>query len=558
MITAVRFEFVFCACLLAGVVGATQVCTTTTLGNQNINGISGSSDSHVIAVGASGTIAQWDGAAWSSMTSPSGEALFDVEVVDASTAFSVGRNGTALQLIGGIWVQQPTPTSKELHGVWADSASEAWAVGHNGVVLLRNGSVWSDVTVLAQAGGREMEDVWGDALSVYTLDQAGILYRYDRMTGIWDTPDTTCDVGGGLFRDLWGDAAGNLYLVQGNKVYLHDGSSCTVVATASRDLLGIHGGAGRIIAVGKGSRVLDYDGSAWTETDEGVDDFHDVWVSSVGNAYYAGKKGELTACQCSDCVVPGFLLVHDGFGIHCLDEPVRVDVIDIISGNPYPTFDGEITLDTQTGAGTWSLTIGSGVLTDAVANDGLAIYDWPVGETTATFALSYPEGASVFDIDTFDTTDPAIRDDDTEGNMVFSASGFSVTAAPLSNPPPGVINPFAGPVTAGTNFSLYIAVYGQTPTDPQCGVIESYTGVQNLKFWSSYVDPGTGTVPVTIDGSAIATTEAASTPQPVVFANGQASVVAKYKDAGRIQILLKDDSASHPELPSGIGGATAA
>ena len=45
---------------------AAQVCTTTdvTTGNDDINGINGTSDSNVIAVGDDGTIAIFDGTSW--------------------------------------------------------------------------------------------------------------------------------------------------------------------------------------------------------------------------------------------------------------------------------------------------------------------------------------------------------------------------------------------------------------------------------------------------------------------------------------------------------------
>jgi MSHA biogenesis protein MshQ len=107
------------------------------------------------------------------------------------------------------------------------------------------------------------------------------------------------------------------------------------------------------------------------------------------------------------------------------------------------------------------------------------------------------------------------------------------------------------------NFALHLAAYGQTPSDPVCGIIEAYTGAKNVKFWSQYVNPGTGTRLATIDTVAAAATEAASAAQAVTFTNGQAVVTAKYKDVGSIRIALKDDTTVNAELPAGITGATA-
>jgi len=201
---------------------------------------------------------------------------------------------------------------------------------------------------------------------------------------------------------------------------------------------------------------------------------------------------------------------------------------------------------------------GGGTLVDATADDGLATYDWPAGESTAEFALSYTNGTVTFDIDAYQTDDTATRDDDSEGSITFSPNGFTLTAAPLSNPPPAIVVPFSASQVAGTDFPISIAAYGQTPGDAVCGIIESYAGAKNLKFWFDFVNPGSGSIAAIVDGNSIPALEASAAIQAVTFASGQAVVTGKYKDVGRIQISVKDDSLSHPDLPNGIRGATAA
>ena len=121
-------------------------------------------------------------------------------------------------------------------------------------------------------------------------------------------------------------------------------------------------------------------------------------------------------------------------------------------------------------------------------------------------------------------------------------------------PPPATIPAFASPQIAGNNVPVFLTAYGQTPTDSQCGVIEAYTGNKNLKFWSTYVNPATGTRTVSINATAIATAEASSAAQVVAFTNGQANVTAIYRDAGLIGIGVKDDTTGNPSLPTGIRG----
>jgi len=777
-----------------------QVCTTQKFGNRDFNGISGSSDSNIIGVGKNGTIYREDGNGWAAMSSPTNEHLNDVEVVDAVTAFAVGDKGTVLQLVAGVWTDhsgfgkgkkgkkdkkdkkdKKGKGNEHLHGVWAASATEAYAVGRKGTLFSYDGANWTDESGPAGTNNTDLKDAWGDANAFYAMSDRGELYRYDRLTGSWGPRDSQCNFGGG-FEDLWGDTLGNIYLVRRDEVYLHDGSSCSIVATASEEVDGIYGSitGGQIYAAGRRGVVLHNDGTGWTETTEGNQDIKDVWVSPTGNAYYAGKKGELTSCTapaviadwhldectlgiagssvtdsgpngltgttagglaaenngqlcaaaafdgstsyvsvpdsaetdidgaislavwvrhnasalksweailakgdsayrlhlnggcgirdtlpgntshgisfglnggcnsadlnsnvvpvpgvwyhvaatydrsemrvyidgtlvnsanysrpvntnnfdlfigansqqanrhwdgdideltlwhgaisaadvashmnrtrpCSNCSNVAFRVNHDNSGIHCLAETVRIDVVDGLTGSLRADYSDQVTLVTQTASGSWTLVSGGGTFVDAISDDGIATYIWPLGESSAEFALSYTQGPATVDIDVFQSNDPLISDDDSEGDIVFSASGFTLTAAALSNPPPALITPFTGTQIAGTDFGVYLAAFGQTPNDPVCGVIETYTGPQNLKFWLDHNDPASGTITTTINGSAISTTEASAVNQAVTFINGQAAMTAKYKDAGRIQILVKDDSLVHPDLPTGIRGAT--
>lgn len=253
--------------------------------------------------------------------------------------------------------------------------------------------------------------------------------------------------------------------------------------------------------------------------------------------------------------VDHFHLSHDGYGIHCLAEPVTVTAHDA-GHNAVTAYTGGISLNTGTGKGTWSLLTGGGTFSDPTANDGLASHTFSGSDNgQAQFNLSYPEGSPTVNV-TVCESDGSPCDDNSEGNLVFAPSGFTVTASALSNPPPSPINDPIATQTAGSTFTTHIAAYGQTPTDPLCGIIEGYTGNKPLKFWVGYDDPTTGTLAPTVNGTVIAASEAASTNQTVSFANGQASVSVKYKDVGRIQLQLKDDDiASHPNVIQGGSNA---
>lgn len=252
--------------------------------------------------------------------------------------------------------------------------------------------------------------------------------------------------------------------------------------------------------------------------------------------------------------VDHFLIGHDGAGVHCVAEPITATAKSA-AGDTITGYAGAVTLDTQSGTGTWALGSGSGSFLDATSGDGLATYTFAGADNgVATFVLTYTQGSQTINVDAYATAAPSVRDDDTEGDIAFSPSGFVVTANALSNPPPSpIVDPIATQ-TAGSPFALHITAYGTTPTDPVCGVIESYTGSQSLKFWSTYGDPASGTLAASIDGSPVAIAEGSAMAQTVVFASGQAAVTAKYKDVGQIRISTKDDAVAEPA--GGIAGAT--
>ena len=287
----------------------------------------------------------------------------------------------------------------------------------------------------------------------------------------------------------------------------------------------------------------------------------DGFLDEVNIFDRALSQGEVQAlmAETRPCatVAPQFTINHDNFGINCLAETISIDVVDAASGIPLTDFGANVVLDTQSGRGTWQLLGGGGTLTDATANDGLAVYSWQIGQSQAVFSLSYPEGSPVIDVDAYQQDNPGVRDTDTEGSLTFSPSGFTITAAPLSNPPPGVIVPFATAQTAAVSFPVHIAAFGQTANDPQCGIIESYAGAKNLGFWQTYDNPTTGTRVAAVDGVGVGVSEVAAAVVPVTFVAGQASVSVRYKDVGQLQISAKDESTLDPNLPNGIRGATA-
>ncbi len=269
--------------------------------------------------------------------------------------------------------------------------------------------------------------------------------------------------------------------------------------------------------------------------------------------------GNISTCNSS--TLDHFVITHDNFGINCVDEAITITAIDT-NGNAFDAGGTAIFIDTQSGTGNWTLNTGTNAnFADTTLNDGLATYTFASGETSAIFNLDYRQGSSnTLNIAVKNNPSMAVLDNDSEGNLIFSPNGFTITNSALADPFDGVIPAFPSQ-TAGTDVSVYITAYGQTAADPTCGVIEAYSGNKPLQFWFDYLNPARDSgINPTINGSSINNNleaNALTLAGGVTFTNGRAQVTTKYKDAGQIVLGIKDESVTNAsQLPNGIRGTT--
>jgi len=231
-----------------------------------------------------------------------------------------------------------------------------------------------------------------------------------------------------------------------------------------------------------------------------------------------------------------FVIGHDGAGINCRTEPVTLTAVDAL-GNTVTDYAGTVDLSTSTGNGDWSVNTAGGALAGGTGDDGAATYTFVAGDNgqvVLDLRDTHQESVNI------NASDGAASDDDTEGNLVFRPYGFELTPNPIPTE------------VAGRAFDITLTAVGELPSDPQCGVIEEYTGSKDLRFWFDYDDPASGSRVVQVAGTSIAATQAGSSNQAVAFNNGVATVPVVYADAGRIQLHARDDSGVG-EPPAGSG-----
>jgi hypothetical protein len=128
---------------------------------QNLNAIYCSPSANWCwAVGNAGAIGYWDGANWTAVASPTGQALFGVSCSAANNCWAVGTRANAtstgwvfLRWNGTVWnltnSTNPAINAQNLTAVHVVSATEAWTVGNPGaagqrpMILVWNGAQWS-------------------------------------------------------------------------------------------------------------------------------------------------------------------------------------------------------------------------------------------------------------------------------------------------------------------------------------------------------------------------------------------------------------------------------
>ncbi|MCO7225479.1 DUF6701 domain-containing protein [Pleionea sp. CnH1-48] len=244
----------------------------------------------------------------------------------------------------------------------------------------------------------------------------------------------------------------------------------------------------------------------------------------------------IAATETATCVpaVDHFEILHDGNGINCLAEPITIKAVDS-GGTTVTGFTGTVNLSLSTNNGNWftvdnnntSIDPAEGTLTDtANDDDGAATYQFVAadnGEVVLYLQNTHEETTNI------GVTDGSITDDDSEGNITFRPFGFLATPAPV------------GTQIAGRPFNMSLTAAGQTPGNPNCGVIEEYAGTKAINFWSSYVSPATSPTNVTVNSNTIGTSEATSSSQNVSFVNGVAVISVQYNDVGQISLNAKDD-----------------
>lgn len=163
--------------------------------SENLKAVWGTDDSTVFAVGNNGTVLEYDGVSWDTMTLGSAVNLTDIYGTSDTIMYACSDNGWVFKYdTTKTWRAVYTLGGVPYNSVWVRAENDVFVVGDNGTILHFNGTTWE-----TQSSGTtsDLLCVWGqDGNDVFAGGRDGLILQYDGNT--WEAQDNPVRV------DLYG------------------------------------------------------------------------------------------------------------------------------------------------------------------------------------------------------------------------------------------------------------------------------------------------------------------------------------------------------------------
>lgn len=263
----------------------------------NLHAIAGLSASSIYAVGDSGTIIHYDGAAWSPQTSMTTQPLYDVATgLMLQELFAVGGSGTIVHTTdsGTTWGTLNSTTTQTLYGVFTSSTS-ILAVGTSGTMVGAAQFAENSWSAKNTTATGTLHGIWDNGSGdVFVAGASGAIYHAPDWVSF--TPQTS-GTSAFLYR-MFGTSTNNVFIVGDAGTILHTangGSTWTPRTSGTTEtLLSIWCAAGDCYAVGAIGTILHSidAGVTWTPMSSGTTaNLNGVWGDGAGVIYAVGDGG---------------------------------------------------------------------------------------------------------------------------------------------------------------------------------------------------------------------------------------------------------------------------
>ncbi len=307
---------------------------------------------HALAVGAQGTVLEFDKGKWTKKTFPSSATLKsvaaigggqyyiiannliyersstgafalktsapaflnDVAVTGPGQAMAVGSTGLLMELKGGVWTQKTgTFGLNDAYGIHVNSTKDIWVVGNTGMIARwAGGPQWEGVK---SPTGKHLRAVWASAAdNVWAVGLAGTIVHYDGAKwAVVEGPSAEID-----WIAIWGSDPNDIYAAgKGGILGRWDGQKWAVIAAPVIQTMRAVWGLGPkdVWAVGDKGAIYHNTGGGWSPTPVEpfkIPDQDPYIVESTLYAVWGASADDVWAAGAPDSHGNGVLVHWDG------------------------------------------------------------------------------------------------------------------------------------------------------------------------------------------------------------------------------------------------------
>ena len=269
----------------------------TPVQSTNLYGVSATTSTNAIAVGASGVMDQYKGTSWIATTSGLGTDINSVHFLNSKTAWAVGKSGKVLKYNGSTWTAANSTSasavlsSAALNTVFVIDSTTIWAAGAAGKLIKNNGTYWSTVST----------NIYGDIKGLSFANKSkgvyvatsGYIYMYDGTTWTEQKDLSVLNDFNGVFMldptNAWAvGTSGIIVKYNGTKW----STMTSGVTTTLRSVYFTSATDGW--AVGDGGVLLHCDGISWTKVASGTTNaLNSIAFSDANHGFAVGAAGTI-------------------------------------------------------------------------------------------------------------------------------------------------------------------------------------------------------------------------------------------------------------------------
>lgn len=221
------------------------------------------------AVGASGTVAMYDGAEWTSIDIGTNEDLYGVFFLNENAGWVCGDGGTMYYYDGSSWTQQEiTATDGIITALYMLDETNGYAVAESGQVLMFDGSAWTEQASLE---GVLYDIEFLDASTAWAVGEGGNVYYFDGTEWIDQSIDGADDLMSVEIlstTNAWAaGGSGEIYHYNGSEWMMSESNDEDETDIFALSMLDENTG----YALGEAEFLLVFDGTSWKVNSSGID-----------------------------------------------------------------------------------------------------------------------------------------------------------------------------------------------------------------------------------------------------------------------------------------------